>query len=232
MTQPRTFDVVSLKAFIERETAALRADVRQATEEAGAAAASVAGEGGAVGAEGEEGAGHRVATQCPCGQGNGALHSCVGAGAAHDPWRCLCATLPAIPASAALLEPVRDESGAITDFLIRAGNHVRSSEWLVPPDEQVGRRYLAARPGAAAGGLLDALTEVLETGRALNGLVVDYTEERFGRLRRVQLVHHAACCGDRVLMTWRPVRSQAELLTIDAQHLASMGWGRWGVSAK
>ncbi len=54
---------------------------------------------------------------------------------------------------------------------------------------------------------------------------MDYTEERYGRLRRVQLVHYAASCGDRLLTTWRPVRSQAELLTIDAQHLASMGWG-------
>ncbi|WP_228983213.1 PP2C family protein-serine/threonine phosphatase [Streptomyces sp. DH12] len=228
MTLPRSFDVVTLKAFIERETAALRADVRQATEEAGGVvgAAEARADARAAEAAGVAGAGG-AATQCPCGQGNGAPHTCFGEDPAHDPAHCLCATLPAIPASAALLEPVRDEAGAITDFHIRAGNHVRSADWLVPPDQQVGRPYFEARPGAAASGLLPALVSVLETGRALNGLVVDYTEERFGRLKRVQLVHHAAACGDRLLMTWRPVRSQAELLTIDAQHLASMGWGRW-----
>ncbi len=165
--------------------------------------------------------------QCPCGQGATARCTCASVRARTTTRSgASCAALPAVPASAALLEPVRDGSGTVTDFLIRAGNHVRSAQWLAPPDQQVGRRYLAACR-AAASGLRDALVEVLETGRALGGLVVDYTEERFGRLRRVQLVHHAARCGDRLLMTWRPVRSRAELLTIDAQHLASMGWGRW-----
>ncbi|WP_236245587.1 PP2C family protein-serine/threonine phosphatase [Streptomyces sp. CC210A] len=234
MTQPGSFDVVSLKAFIERETEALRSDVRQVTEEAGSAASRASSPRArraeralADAAEEQRDRAAGAVEQCPCGQGDGPLHLCVGAGPDHDPERCLCAALPAVPASAALLEPVRDDSGTVTDFLIRAGNHVRSAQWLAPPDQQVGRRYLAALPGAAASGLRDALVEVLETGKALGGLVVDYTEERFGRLRRVQLVHHAARSGDRLLMTWRPVRSQAELLTIDAQHLASMGWGRW-----
>ncbi|MET9428416.1 PP2C family protein-serine/threonine phosphatase [Streptomyces sp. NPDC003036] len=213
-------DVASLKAFIEREITTLRADVRRATD----AAAPAPGRPDAP-APGE---GAREARQCPCGQGHGASHSCVDADEDHDPWRCLCATLPGIPVSAALLAPVRDDSGAVTDFVIRAGNHIRSVEWLVPPDQQVGQRFFeVARTGAAASGLLSALSEVLETGRALGGLVVDYTEERYGRLRRVQLVHYAAACGEQVLTTWRPVRSQAELLTIDAQHLASMGWGWW-----
>ncbi|MFF8844095.1 PP2C family protein-serine/threonine phosphatase [Streptomyces sp. NPDC015127] len=216
MTLPHPTDVPSLKAFIQREIATLRHEVRDRTESAAAAAQAPAREipsGSAV--------------QCPCGQGNGASHSCWDAGDDHDPWTCVCSTLPAIPVSAALLAPVRDDAGTIVDFVIRAGNHIRSAQWLVSPDEQVGQRFLAARPGAADSGLLPALSDVLATGRSLGGLVVDYTEQRHGRLRRVQLVHYAASCGDQVLTTWRPVRSQAELLTIDAQHLASMGWGRW-----
>ncbi|MFE5769445.1 hypothetical protein ACFQ7O_13930 [Streptomyces sp. NPDC056485] len=43
------------------------------------------------------------------------------AGDGHDPWGCVCATLPAIPVSAALLVPVRDESGRTGDFTVRAG---------------------------------------------------------------------------------------------------------------
>ncbi|MEV3988789.1 PP2C family protein-serine/threonine phosphatase [Streptomyces sp. NPDC049837] len=227
MTRSHTADVASLKAFIEREIATLRSEVRRKAETAGVAEPSADRVPGALGEGREAGGGGRTA-QCPCGQGYGAPHTCVDAGDGHDPWRCLCATLPAIPVSAALLSPVRDDSGRITDFVIRAGNHIRSAEWLVSPDQQVGQRFFGeARPGAAAGGLLAALREVLATGHALNGLVVDYTEERYGRLRRVQLVHYASSCGDQVLTTWRPVRSQAELLTIDAQHLASMGWGRW-----
>ncbi|MEU0737635.1 PP2C family protein-serine/threonine phosphatase [Streptomyces lavendulocolor] len=216
--------MASLKAYIEREITTLRAEVRRRAETAGVAEPSP---GRSSGGPSPEAAGTLTA-QCSCGQGHGSPHTCVDADERHDPWTCLCATLPAIPVSAALLAPVRDDSGGVTDFVIRAGNHIRSAEWLVSPDQQVGQRFFAeARPGAAAGGLLAALKEVLDGGRALNGLVVDYTEERYGSLRRVQLVHHASSCGDQVLTTWRPVRSQAELLTIDAQHLASMGWGRW-----
>jgi serine phosphatase RsbU (regulator of sigma subunit) len=222
-----TADVASLKAYIEREITTLRAEVRRRAETAGVAEPSPGRSTGGTGGLSPE-AGGTLTAQCTCGQGHGSPHTCVDADERHDPWRCLCATLPAIPVSAALLAPVRDDSGGVTDFIIRAGNHIRSAEWLVSPDQQVGQRFFAeARPGAAAGGLLAALKDVLDDGRALNGLVVDYTEERYGRLRRVQLVHQAASCGDQVLTTWRPVRSQAELLTIDAQHLASMGWGRW-----
>ncbi|QGV82228.1 PP2C family protein-serine/threonine phosphatase [Streptomyces ficellus] len=228
MTRSLTSDVASLKAYIEREIATLRAEVRHRTETAGVAEPSPGRSAGGAGAPSPERGGSARTAQCPCGQGFGAPHSCVDAAEGHDASRCLCAALPAVPVSAALLSPVRDDSGEITDFVIRAGNHIRSAEWLVSPDQQAGQLFFAeARPGAAAGGLLAALKDVLATGHALNGLVVDYTEERYGRLRRVQLVHYAASCGDQVLTTWRPVRSQAELLTIDAQHLASMGWGRW-----
>lgn len=152
--------------------------------------------------------------------------------------RCLCAThepgdsgvcslLPAIPASAVLLEPVWDEAGAVRDFRIVAGNRVRSAAWLEAPDQQVGQRFLEARPGAAASGLLAALTDVVDTGRPLDGRVVDYTEQRLGRIHRAPLLYSAARCGLQVLATWRPVQSQAELMTIDAQYLASMGWGNW-----
>ncbi|WP_336320406.1 PP2C family protein-serine/threonine phosphatase [Streptomyces lavendofoliae] len=227
MTRSHTADVASLKAYIEREIATLRAEVRRRAETAGVAKPSPGRSTGEVGTASPEADGARTG-QCRCGQGFGSSHTCWDADEQHDPWTCLCATLPAIPVSAALLSPVRDDSGGITDFVIRAGNHIRSAEWLVSPDQQVGQRFFTeARPGAAAGGLLAALKDVLADGLPLNGMVVDYTEERCGRLRRVQLVHYASSCGDQVLTTWRPVRSQAELLTIDAQHLASMGWGRW-----
>ncbi|GGX14138.1 hypothetical protein [Streptomyces chryseus] len=120
--------------------------------------------------------------------------SCADGSPGDDPWACLCSSMSAIPVSAALLDPVLDESGGITDFVIRAGNHVRSAEWLEAPDTQVGQRFLEARPGAATSGLLAALTSVFTSGRALNGLTVDYTEERHGRLRRAPLLYYAASC--------------------------------------
>ncbi|MFD3542217.1 PP2C family protein-serine/threonine phosphatase [Streptomyces sp. NPDC058662] len=164
---------------------------------------------------------------CACGEGDGSGHGCRDGAEGHDPWACVCATLPAIPVSAALLEPVRDEEGQTVDFTVRAGNHVRSAQWLDAPDRQIGRRLLEVQPGAAAGGLIGALVAVLGTGRALRSYAVDYTEQRSDGLHRTQLLYDAASCGGKVLATWRPARNRRELLSLDAQYIASMGWGTW-----
>lgn len=164
---------------------------------------------------------------CPCGGGEGKGHSCGDAGEGHDPWACVCATLPAIPVSAALFVPLRDDSGRVVDFTVRAGNHVRAAEWLEAPDRTIGRRLLAVQPGAAAGGLVDALSEVLDTRRALRAYALDYTEQRRDGLHRTLLLYDAASCGDNVLAAWRPAHNRTELLSLDAQYIASMGWGTW-----
>lgn len=168
-----------------------------------------------------------VAQTCPCGTGEGPGHGCGDGEEGHDPWACVCATLPAIPISAALLAPVRDADGRTVDFTVKAGNHVRSAQWLDAPDRQIGRRLLEVQPGAAAGGLIEALAGVLGTGRALQSHAVDYTEQRSDGLHRTQLLYDAASCGDKVLATWRPARNRTELLSLDAQYIASMGWGTW-----
>ncbi|MER7660040.1 SpoIIE family protein phosphatase [Streptomyces sp. NPDC096193] len=200
-------DVASLKALIEDEIATLRAEVRRKTEKHVPTATATA-----------------IASRNSVPRLEGSLSLAAGD---DVPDARLAAGLPAIPVSAALLTPVRNDSGAIEDFVISAGNQVRSSEWLEAPGRQVGQRFLQARPGAATSGLLAALTEVFTTGKSLNALSVDYTEERHGRLRRAPLLYYAASCGDQLLTTWRPARSQTELLTLDAQHIASMGWGHW-----
>lgn len=218
-------DVESLKALIEREIAALRTDVRRRMEMSPVLANSPAhalslgdrsletfisgGPGPSEAPGGDDGDGR------PCDMPGG------------DPWAGLYAGLSAIPVSAALLAPVQDETGEIADFVIRAGNHVRSAQWLEAPACQVGQRFLEARPGAAASGLLAALTAAFTSGRALKGLTVDYTEERHGRLHRAPLLYHAAACDGQMLITWVPARSHTEILTLDAQHIASMGWGHW-----
>lgn len=230
MNVPLPDDVSELKAVIGREIAALRADVRRKTE-ARQPPPTARDRASPLQSQGILPRKHddALTTSCLCGTGDatGNTGNAALIGEDHDPWSCVCAALPAIPVSAALLTPVRDDHGGIVDFVIRAGNHIRSVEWLEAPGHQVGRRFMEARPGAAASGLLGALADVLTSGRPMDGLVVDYTEERLGRLHRAQLLYCAAACGGELVVTWRPVRSQAELLTLDAQHLASMGWGYW-----
>ncbi|MER5726751.1 PP2C family protein-serine/threonine phosphatase [Streptomyces sp. NPDC002138] len=209
-----------LKQLIAREVEGLRSAARRH-------AGVRTGEGA--------GAPEEAGTACACGGSPDRAHSCGdgtgGAagdeGAEHDPWGCICATLPAIPVSAALLVPVRDGTGRTVDFTVRAGNHVRAAEWLEAPDRHAGRRLLEVQPGAAAGGLIGALSEVLSSGRALRAYAVDYTEHRTDGLHRTPLLYDAASCGGNVLATWRPARNRTELLSLDAQYIASMGWGTW-----
>ncbi|MET9962196.1 PP2C family protein-serine/threonine phosphatase [Streptomyces sp. NPDC006326] len=211
-------DPEGLKLLIAREVAALRA--------AAGRSAGVRHEDPAPAAP-PPATGEPAPQACPCGGSQERGHSCGDAAEGHDPWGCVCATLPAIPVSAALLAPVEDDNGRTVDFVVRAGNHVRSAEWLDAPDRQVGQRLLAARPGAEAGGLLAALTGVLRTGRALKGHPVDYTEWRTGRLHRTTLLYDAASCDGQVLATWRPAHAHTELMSLEAQYIASMGWAHF-----
>ncbi|WP_411103069.1 PP2C family protein-serine/threonine phosphatase [Streptomyces sp. cmx-4-9] len=217
-------DPDTLKQLVVREVAALRTAARRA---AGVRLDERVDEGPERGAPGGGDAGGPPPSCATCGGGEGPGHACDDDPQEHDPWACLCATLPAIPVSAALLVPVRDADGRTVDFTVKAGNHVRSAQWLDAPDRQVGRRLLTVQPGAAAGGLIDALAGVLESGRALKAHPVDYTEQRSDGLHRTQLLYDAASCGDKVLATWRPARNRTELLSLDAQYIASMGWGTW-----
>ncbi|MET7758126.1 SpoIIE family protein phosphatase [Streptomyces sp. NPDC005389] len=215
MTFPLPDSVDTLKGMIGREISALRSAVRRNTEH------PLSGSAGT----GLSSPVQSLAVLPPSAQADGASPCLCGA---HEPdGSGVCSVLAAIPASAVLLEAVQDETGTVLDFRIVAGNRVRSADWLEAPDHQVGQRFLEARPGAAASGLLTALADVVTTGKPLDGLVVDYTEQRLGRIHRAPLLYSAARCGEQVLATWQPVQTQAELLTIDAQFLASMGWGHW-----
>ncbi|MFF4011347.1 hypothetical protein [Streptomyces sp. NPDC001717] len=209
-------DCDSLKQLVRREVTALRTAARR---DAGVRL----DDGAETGPQGDE-----RAPVCACGGPEGHGHACAdGAEGEQDHWGCVCATLPAIPVSAALLEPVRDGDGTTVDFTVKAGNHVRSALWLDAPNRQIGRRILEVQPGAAAGGLIGAPAGVLGTGRPLQAQAVDYTEQRSDGLHRTQLLYDAASCGDKVLVTWRPARNRTELLSLDAQYIASMGWGTW-----
>ncbi|MFE9132958.1 PP2C family protein-serine/threonine phosphatase [Streptomyces sp. NPDC007355] len=215
MSFPLPDSVDALKGMIGREVTSLRATVRRHAER------PLSGSGGTELASPLQSlavlppsAELDGATRCLCG-----THDRDGSG--------VCSVLAAIPVSAVLLEPVWDRAGSVLDFRIVAGNRFRSAEWLDAPDHQVGQRLLEARPGAAHSGLLGALADVVDTGKPLDGMVVDYTEERLGRIHRAPLLYSAARCGEQVLATWRPVQTRAELLTVDAQFLASMGWGNW-----
>ncbi|MFJ4341496.1 PP2C family protein-serine/threonine phosphatase [Streptomyces sp. NPDC088915] len=215
MSFPLPDSVDALKDMIGREVTSLRAAVRRNTERPPGAPAGT-----------DRTSPVRSLAVLPPSAGTGEASPCLCG--SHEPGaRGTCSVLAAIPASAVLLEPLWNESGGIPDFRIVAGNRIRSADWLEEPDHQVGQRFLEARPGAADSGLLAALTDVVGTGKPLNGQVVDYTEQRLGRIHRTPLLYTAARCGEQLLVTWRPLQSTAEMMTIDAQFIASMGWGNW-----
>ncbi|MEU9007534.1 hypothetical protein AB0D15_37945, partial [Streptomyces sp. NPDC048551] len=108
-------DPDTLKLLIAREVEGLRSAARR---NAGVRTAEPAeAPGTAAGA-------------CVCGGGGDRAHSCgAAAGEEHDPWACLCATLPAIPVSAALLVPVREDGTGGRSGRPRRRGRRRARRW-------------------------------------------------------------------------------------------------------
>ena len=101
-------------------------------------------------------------------------------------------------------EAVRDESGAIIDFLYADANPAACAYDRMDYDELVGSRLLTLLPGHVGTGLLEMYAQVVETGEPL--ILDDFAYElelRGGQQRRFDI--RAARIGDGLSYTWRDV---------------------------
>jgi PAS domain S-box-containing protein len=104
----------------------------------------------------------------------------------------------------ALLQAVRDESGAIVDFVFADANQAACEFNGLPRDMLIGANLLGRHPAAGATGLFDMYTAVIETGEPL---VLDdwsYPQDLMGGEERRYDVR-AVRVGDAVSQTWRDV---------------------------
>jgi PAS domain-containing protein len=66
-----------------------------------------------------------------------------------------------------ILRAVRDDSGAIVDFVYAEANQLAADFNQLSRDELIGTRLLALHPAAAQTGLLDGYRAIVDTGEAL-----------------------------------------------------------------
>ena len=104
----------------------------------------------------------------------------------------------------ALLTPLEDASGAITDFLITEINQAGCVELRSRRDEVIGRRLTALLPGHVSAGLLDRYATVMKTGVPLE--LEAYFARSFGRAAVDRYVDvRAVQIEDRLSLVWRDV---------------------------
>jgi len=115
-----------------------------------------------------------------------------------------------------LLEAVRDESGAIVDFVYVDANPAACKYNGLAHDELVGARLLDLLPGHDRSGLFASYCRVVESGEPLLLNDLAYEQELLGGAPRFYDVR-AVRIGDCVSYTWRDVTERHE----DAAALAA-----------
>jgi diguanylate cyclase (GGDEF)-like protein/PAS domain S-box-containing protein len=106
-----------------------------------------------------------------------------------------------------VLDAVRDETGAVADFVIADVNTAAADYIRRPRSELIGARLLDVMPNQAASGMLDRYRAVLETGAPLRLDGFEYDHEVHGR-RRADV--SAVRVGDSIAYTFRDVTDRLE----------------------
>lgn len=108
-----------------------------------------------------------------------------------------------------MLEPVRDESGRITDFLFADANEAACRYNKLDRPHLVGRRLLELLPAHISSGLLEMYRQAIDSDRplVLNDFV--YPHEIYAEDRRYDI--RAVRVGDALSFTWRDVTDRYDL---------------------
>ena len=111
-----------------------------------------------------------------------------------------------------ILDPVRDESGQIVDFVFAEANQAACESNARSHHELVGARLLSLHPAAKSTGLLDEYINIVETGEVmiLDDLV--YPQDLLGGVDRHYEVKAFRLNGS-VSQTWRDITERQEAIT-------------------
>ena len=107
-----------------------------------------------------------------------------------------------------LLESVRDESGAIVDFIYADANDAACQYNQTPREMLIGMRLLDLLPGQAGSGMLQMYADAVESGDPLVLNDYAYPHEILKDERRFDI--RAVRVGDALSYTWRDVTDRYE----------------------
>jgi len=102
-----------------------------------------------------------------------------------------------------LLEPLRDHSGKIADFLITEANTAAAEYHRTDRDSMLGHRLLEYLPADNAGALMAMTRDAHESGEPLVVNNYAFAFEIYGRERRFDI--RAVRINDELVWTWRDV---------------------------
>jgi diguanylate cyclase (GGDEF)-like protein len=106
------------------------------------------------------------------------------------------------------LEPVRDQAGAVIDFVCRQANAAACVYNGMTRDELLGARMLETFPGMTETGLFQADVDVLVTGIPLVLTDMAYGNEQLGSEER-RYDFRTVRAGDALVVTWRDVTERS-----------------------
>ena len=118
------------------------------------------------------------------------------------------------------IEAVRDESGAIVDFVFLDANEAACAYNSRTRQEMIGARLMEILPGHAASGILADYAQVVETGEPIIVDALPYFNEIIGEERQSDL--RCIRVGEQLSVTWRDVTDRvaaAESARLDRERL-------------
>jgi PAS domain-containing protein len=154
-------------------------------------------------------------------------------GIGDQPGHWLQGVLDALPVEAMLLAPVRDDDGAIVDFIVDYASPTSGDVDHQVPGEMVGRRLLDIRPHLANVGVFDAYRDLVLAGgtwkRAAEpeALLVD------GAPQQRVISRSAIRLGEGLLVAWRTHDAEAQLDRVTrTEELAGLGYLEWDLATE
>ena len=150
------------------------------------------------------------------------------AGTNPAPGHWLQGILDALPVATFLLAPVRDDDGAIVDFVIDYASPQSGEPFQQVPTELVGRRLLDARPQLANTGVFDAYRQVALAGGTWQRAAQPEVILVDGAPQHRVLSRSAVRLGQGLLVAWRVHDAAAQLSRVARmEDLGGLGYLEW-----
>ena len=133
-----------------------------------------------------------------------------------------------------ILQPVRDDAGAIVDFTLTYASTDLPEASGLTRSELVGRRLLDVFPHVGTSGMLPRYAAVAETGEPYSDDHVDETVVMRGVPQRISLSRRVIRLGTGVLVTWRrhDARIRRDRQLDQMETLGKSGWGEWDLGTR
>ncbi|ETK34918.1 hypothetical protein MPTA5024_16995 [Microbispora sp. ATCC PTA-5024] len=141
------------------------------------------------------------------------------------------AMLDAMPIQAVWSEPIRDETGAVVDFEVRAASPRATDVHGRVGKELIGLRAVEAYPTIAGSPLWEGYLRVMETGEAEEVDRYSHVETGDGVPHRTVWSVQVTPVSGGIVSAWVRL-DEEERLTTRINHtesLGNLGWGRWSL---